>query len=122
MTHSPTGEPAWKNVLSEAAHTALAGVLDPTEQVDFVAPAVGCILVLTQQRLAVVRDGASYRPKTGVRSFVLDRDLAVRIEPARRRVIIRSDGRTINVFIRSAQLRQAEALVAEVRRRIYLDD
>jgi hypothetical protein len=122
MSSSPTGGPESKNVLSEDASTALAAILEPTERVEFVAPSVGSVLVLTQRRLMVVRDGAAFRPKTGVRSFDLDRGLAVRIGPARRRVIIESDGHTINVFVRSEQLAQAELLVAEVRRRIYLDD
>jgi hypothetical protein len=83
---------------------------------------VGCTVVLTERRLAVARDGANFRPKSGVRSFGLDGGLALRIGPARRRVIIDSDGHTINVFVRSEQLGQAELLVAEVRRRIYLED
>jgi hypothetical protein len=122
MSNSPTGGPESKNVLSEDASAALAAVLDPTEGVELVAPAVGCFIVLTQRRLAVVRDGARFRPKTGVRSFDLDRGLGVRIGPARQRVIIESGGHTITVFVRSEQLEQAEALVAEVRRRIYLED
>ena len=107
--------------LSKAASAALDLVLEPAERVDLVAPAVGSAVILTDRRLAVVRDGASYRPRTGVRSFTLDRSLEVRIGPARRRVIIRSEGGTINVFVRSEQLEQAEVLVAEVRRRIHLD-
>jgi hypothetical protein len=109
------------DALSDDARAALAGVLDTSEHVEFVVQAVGSTIVLTERRLVVIRDGASFRPKTGVRSFDLDRDLAVRIGPARRRVIIGSAGRTINVFVRSEQLGGAEALVAEVRRRIYLD-
>jgi hypothetical protein len=122
MSRSPAGGSESKNVLSEEASAALAAVLDPTERVDLVAPAVGSFIVLTQRRLVVVRDGASFRPKTGVRSFDLGRGLGVRIGPGRRRVIIESDGRTINVFVRAEQLEQAEALVVEVRRRIYLED
>jgi hypothetical protein len=89
--------------------------------VEVVAPAVGSSLVLTQHRLMIVRDGASFRPKTGVRSFELASGVAIRVGPARRRVIVESGGKTINVFVRSEQLAQAEALVAEVRRRIYGD-
>jgi hypothetical protein len=122
MSSSPTGGPESKNALSEDASTALTAVLEPTEHVELVAPAVGSVMVLTGRRLVVVRDGAAFRPKTGVRSFDLDRGLRVRIGPARRRVIIEADGRAINVFVRSEQLAQAETLVAEVRRRIYLDD
>jgi hypothetical protein len=106
--------------LSEAARAAVERSLQPGERIDMVAPAVGSGLVLTDRRLLVVRDGASYRPSTGVRSFELDSDLEVRIGPARKRVIIRASGSTINLFVRSEQLAQAETLLAEVRRRIYL--
>ncbi len=122
MSRPSTGESAWKHALSEAAVAAITEILEPSESVALVAPAVGCTVVLTERRLAVVRDGANFRPKSGVRSFGLDGGLALRIGPARRRVIIDSDGHTINVFVRSEQLGQAELLVAEVRRRIYLED
>ena len=120
MSSTPPGDDG-EHALPDAARTAIAAVLDPAESVDFVAPAVGSWLVLTQRRLIVVRDGASFRPKSGVRSFALGSGLSMRVGPARRRVIIESDGRAINVFVRSEQLAQAEAFVAEVRRRIYQD-
>ena len=110
---------AWENALPQAAREALAAVLDPAEKVESVAPAVGSSLVLTQHRLFVVRDGASFRPKTGVRTFELGNGLTIRIGPARKRVIIESAAGTINLFVRSEQLAQAEGFVAEVRRRIY---
>jgi len=116
----PRGGPGEHN-LPEAAREAIAAVLDPAESVELVAPAVGSSLVLTQRRLMVVRDGASFRPKTGVRTFELGSGIAIRIGPARRRVIIESAGKSINLFVRSEQLAQAEAFVAEVRRRIYGD-
>ena len=86
---------------------------------EFAAPAVGSSLVLTQRRLIVVRDGASFRPKSGVRPFDLFAGLSIRMGPTRRRVIIESEAGTINVVVRSEQRAQAEALVAAVRRRIY---
>ena len=116
----PWGGPGDHN-LSEAALEAIAAVLEPAETVELVAPAVGSSLVLTQRRLMVIRDGANFRPKTGVRTFELDAAVAIRIGPARRRVILESGGKTINVFVRSEQLAQAEAFVAEVRHRIYGD-
>ena len=118
MPSTPAGGHSWEH-LSAAAREAIEAVLDPAETVEFAAPAVGSSLVLTQRRLIVVRDGASFRPKTGVRPFDLDPGLSIRIGPARRRVIIESEAGTINVFVRSEQLAQAEAFVAEVRRRIY---
>ena len=121
MSSKPAGGNDWEHALPEAAREAIAAVLDPAESVEFAAPAVGSSLVLTQRRLIVVRDGASFRPKSGVRSFELDGGLSIRVGPARRHVIIESEAGTINVFVRSEQLAQAEAFVAEVRRRIYQD-
>ena len=120
MSRSPTGGPAWNDDLSADARAAVAPVLDPTEVVDAVAAAVGCVMILTRRRLVIVRDGANFRPKTGVRWFDLDHSLAIRIGPGRRRIIIESAGTTINVFVRAEQLEQAEQLVAEIRRRIVL--
>ena len=119
MPSTPPRGNAWEHALPEATREAIAAVLDPAESVEFAAPAVGSSLVLTQRRLIVVRDGASFRPKSGVRPFELCGGLSIRMGPTRRRVIIESDAGTINVFVRSEQLPQAEAFVAEVRRRIY---
>ena len=114
MPSTPAGGHSWEH-LPAAAREAIEAALDPAESVELAAPAVGSSLVQTQGRLIVVRDGASY----GVRAFDLSVGLSIRIGPARRRVIIESDAGTINVFVRSEQLAQAEAFVAEVRRRIY---
>jgi hypothetical protein len=119
MSSTPPGGPAWEHALPEAAREALEVVLEPEESVELVAPAVGSSLVLTQRRLILVRDGASFRPKTGIRSFVLEPGFSIRIGPAPRRVIIDSVSGTVNVFIRPERLAQAEAFVAEVRRRIH---
>jgi hypothetical protein len=97
----------------------LAVVLAPDERVDMVAPAIGSRLVLTDRRLLVVRDGANFRPTSGVRCFALDRDLRVRIGPQLKRVIIEPGGEQINLFILDYQLHAAERLLAEVRRRIH---
>jgi hypothetical protein len=121
MSSTSRGGDDGVRTLPEAAREAIGAVLDSAESIEFVAPAVGSSLVLTQHRLVVVRDGASFRPKTGVRSFELASGVAIRIGPGRRRVIIESGGKTINLFVRSEQLGQAEAFVAEVRRRIYGD-
>jgi hypothetical protein len=120
MSSTPPGH-AWEDALQEAARDAISAVLDAAESVEFVAPAVGSSLALTQRRVIVVRDGASFRPKSGIRTFDLDQGLSIRIGPQRRRVIIESEAGTINLFVRPEQLAQAEAFVAEVRRRIYTD-
>ena len=90
MSSTPRGSDDWEHVLSEAAREAIEGVLDPAESVDFVAPAVGSSLVLTERRLIIVRDGANFRPKSGVRSFELETGLSIRVGPKRRHVIVES--------------------------------
>ena len=121
MSSTPPGD-GWEDTLPQAAREALAAVLDPAEKVESVTSAVGSSLVLTQHRLFVVRDGASFRPKTGVRTFELKAGLSIRMGPARKRIIIESTTGTINLFVRSGQLARAEGFVAEVRRRIYSED
>lgn len=103
--------------LTEAAQAAIDQTLEPAERIDLAVPAIGSVLVLTDRRLIVVREGARWRPRSGVRSFAFDPGLEVRIGPARKRVIIEWAGETINVFVPSGQLAQVEALLAEVRRR-----
>ena len=105
--------------LSESVRVALDGALEPDERVDLVAPAVGSYLVLTDRHLMLVREGANFRPATGIRSYMLDRTLEVRIAPTTKQVIIEAEGRAISVFIRTEQLLEVEAVVAELRRRIY---
>jgi hypothetical protein len=105
--------------LSEPARVVLAGALDEDENVDILAPTVGSMLVLTDRRLIVLRQGAEFRPRTGIQSFALDRDLEIRIAPTIKQVTVASSGRAISVFIRREQLADVESLVAELRRRIY---
>jgi hypothetical protein len=105
--------------LSEPARVVLAGALDADEKVDNFAPAVSSILVLTDRRLIVLREGAEFRPRTGIQSFAVDRDLEVRVAPTIKQVTVASAGRAIAVFIRREQLADIEALIAELRRRIY---
>ena len=121
MSSTPPGD-AGEDALPQAARESLEAVLEPSEKVEAVAPAVGSSLVLTQHRLFVVRDGASFRPKTGVRTFELKTGLSIRMGPARKRIIIESTNGTINLFVRSGQLARAEGFVAEVRRRMYSGD
>ena len=105
--------------LSEPARVVLERALDADERVDILAPVVGSFLVLTDRRLIIVREGADYRPKTGIRSFALDRNLEVRIAPTIKQVTVASAGHPIALFIRNEQLAGIEALLAELRRRIY---
>ena len=113
------------NSLSEDARTALDPVLGPTERVALVANAVGCTLVLTDRQLLLVREGVRYRPKSGVRSWAVDRTLTVRPGPLKRttgQLAIECCGRTTSVFYTGDHKPNVDQLVAEVRRRIYRQD
>ncbi|OGO55929.1 MAG: hypothetical protein A2Z32_09005 [Chloroflexi bacterium RBG_16_69_14] len=113
------------NPLSDAALTALGPVLDPAERVAMVAPAVGCTLVLTDRQLLLVRDGVGYRPRSGVQSWIVDRSVSMRLGPVRRttgQLTIKGQGHTASVFLTQAHIPDVDALVAEVRSRIYRKD
>jgi hypothetical protein len=110
------------NRLSPDAQAALAPNLGPSEVVALVAPAVGCTLVLTDRQLLLVREGVSYRPRSGVRAWVLDRTLTLRPgRPSRSsgQLAIECCKRTTSVFYSLDHKLAIEQLVAEVRRRIY---
>jgi hypothetical protein len=110
------------NRLSPDAQAALAPNLGPSEEVALVAPAVGCTLVLTDRQLLLVREGVSYRPRSGVRAWVLDRTLTLRPgRPSRSsgQLAIECCKRTTSVFYSLDHKLAIEQLVAEVRRRIY---
>ena len=103
--------------MPHAARVALESILESAERVDLMAPAVGCTLFLTDRRLVLVREGASHRPKTGVRSWLLDRDLVLRVGVAyhatNRLVIVRAK-RSASVFVTAAQLGDVKLLIAEI--------
>jgi hypothetical protein len=105
---------------SEAVTNAIAAFLGPAERVDQVVPAVGCALVLTNQRLLLVREGASFRPKSGVRDWPLDRESRIHMAPgAQHRLIIERYDRTASVFLTRAQVDAANDLIIAVRERSH---
>jgi hypothetical protein len=110
------------NRLSEDVRAALTSVLAPSEQVALVAPAVGCTLVLTDRQLLLVREGVAYRPRSGVRAWVVDRSLSVRLAPLRKtsgQLAIECCRRTTSVFYTLEHKLAIDQLVEETRRRIY---
>lgn len=103
---------------TEAVRNAIAAFLGPAERVDRVVPAVGCALVLTNERLLVVREGASFRPKSGVRAWPLDRDSRIRMAPGtQHRLVIERHDRSASVFLTRAQVDDAIELINEVNER-----
>ena len=112
------------DALPDAIRAALDPVLESSERVERVVPAVGSSLVLTDRRLLVVREGASYRPRSGVRSWLLDRALTLRLAPARRetaRLEIERSGRSASVFLAGEHVEEARTLIAEIRSRTYAE-
>ena len=67
-----TARSAWMDDLPDAVAEALNPALDPDEQVEMTLQAVGCTLVLTDRQLIMVRQGADFRPRTGVTSWRRD--------------------------------------------------
>lgn len=111
-------------VLPKATAAALRPILDPGEQVVAYVKAVGCALVLTERTLILVREGLSYRPRSGVQTWPLDRLLAVRTMPVVRRtgrITIERSGRSASVWVAEEHWHDAEAIITDLRRRIYAE-
>jgi hypothetical protein len=99
----------------------LRAVLQPGESVTHVVPAIGCALVLTNRRLLIVRDGSSFRPRTGVRQWDVAPGLVVRSGLVRQgigSIVIRWQRDLTSVFIRVEQWHAALDLVGAVRGRV----
>lgn len=108
--------------LGEEALLALDLGVD--ERVERVASTVGCTLVLTDRRLALVRDGASFRPKTGVQSWPIERSLSLQVSRMRRdtaRLLIGQNEGSVSVFVTAAQLASVRAIIADIRSRAYAE-
>jgi hypothetical protein len=104
---------------------ALDRVLAPGELIEMALPAVGSTLVLTDQRLLLVRQGASFRPRSGVRSWPIDRALMLQLgRPSHgsTRLIVARSGRSLSVFLTESQLAEAAALIAAIRRHTFATD
>lgn len=121
MPISDTGSDQSNDPSVVAAFAALGHILEPDEQIDLIVPAVGCMIALTDRRLAVVRDGAESRPRSGIASYPIGPSLMVRLGKARRHVVIEHQCGSSSVFIRSVDFDQVVALIAAVNQRTHLD-
>jgi hypothetical protein len=107
--------------VTPADRKALREVLEPDEHVQRVVPMVGSILVLTDRRLHLVRTGAHFRPRTGIRSWTLDHLQSIRLGPLRggnARLAIVGDGISANAVVTEDSLARVEAVIAAVRSRL----
>ena len=108
-----------------ADEALLALDLGADERLERVAAVVGCTLVLTDRRLALIRDGANFRPKTGVHSWSVDRGLDLQVSRMRHdtgRLLIGPKESSVSVFVTTAQLPAVRAIIAEVRSRAYAEE
>jgi hypothetical protein len=107
----------------DAAGNRLQAALDEGEGITHLVPAIGCIVALTPMRLLVVREGSAFRPKTGVREWVLRSGLTVRAGLVRHgtgSLVIKWDRDATSVFVRSDHWDDALALVGAVRARMRI--
>ena len=85
---------------------------------------VGASLIVTDRRVVIVRDGSGFRPRSGTRSWPYESVLRVSIsEPMRgqARIVIRTGPRpwqAVSMFVKLAELRDAERVASEIRRRL----
>jgi hypothetical protein len=111
------------DALPDDTRTALEPVLEPREEVAAVLSAIGCKLVLTDRHLILIRDGRTFRPRTGVQTWPLVPALSVRSTPSAAhpgRILITMNGHTTSVFVAAPDHRAADQLVAAIRRRTYV--
>jgi hypothetical protein len=109
----------------ENADSRLRAVLEKGETIDHLVPAIGCVVALTPRRLLIVREGSSFRPKTGVREWELEPGLAVRAGLVRQgsgSLVIKWGRNATSVFVLADHWDDALALVGTVRARVRLEE
>jgi len=101
---------------------ALQEVLDQGESVIAALPSLGSALVLSDRRLIIIRDGRTFRPRTGVRSWPLDPTLKVELGPLRNgagSLLIDRERRAISFFVSERDWQDAIWIVDEAQRRSH---
>jgi hypothetical protein len=109
--------------LSESTQQAVNEHLGMAECVERSVAGIGCTIALTERYLILIRDGAAFRRRTGVRSWPLNADLAVRLTPVRhgaQRLLINGCAAPTSVFLAGVHVNEARKLAAEVQRRCAL--
>jgi hypothetical protein len=107
--------------LPPATAEALLEAIEPGEEITHAVPAIGCTIALTERRLIIVRDGAAFRPKSGVRRWNLDEDLTVRTGFLRHgtgSIVVQWDRNATSVFVQADHWDEALKLGAAARNRL----
>lgn len=109
---------------SEPSEPEARDWLEPDETVLATLTGSGASLFATERRLVIVRSGAGFRPRTGVRSWPYDRLLQVSLSrPMRGQALIhvrtgRLAWQAVSMFFDSRQLREAQHVIDEIRQRL----
>jgi hypothetical protein len=114
-----------RGVEAETAESRLRATLARGEGITHLVPAIGCVVALTSKRLLIVREGSSFRPKTGVREWEIGLGLSVRaglIRQGSGSIVIKWGRSATSVFVRADHWDDALALVGTVRARMRLED
>ena len=109
----------------DSAVSRLRAILAKGEEITNLVPAIGCVIALTPRRLLIVREGSSFRPKTGVREWDVGAGMSVRAGLVRQgsgSLVIKWGRNATSVFIRADQWADALALVGTVRARMGLEE
>lgn len=112
--------PAFEGLPGSTAD-ALRDALEPEEHITHAIPAIGCTLALTDRRLIILRDGAAFRPKTGIRTWSLDDHLTVRTGVLRHgtgSLVVQWDRNATSVFVQAEHWDEAVKLGAAARDRL----
>ena len=102
---------------------SLLAILESGEEVVDLLPGLGATLVVSSQRVIVVREGTHYRPRNGVRSWRHGelRDVALSLPRRGHGRIVLVEGRdpkqAVSVFIEAESWTAAERIVGEIRGR-----
>ncbi len=102
----------------------LRAILATGEEITHLVPAIGCVIALTPRRLLIVREGSSFRPKTGVREWDLGAGMSVRAGLVRQgsgSLVVKWGRNATSVFVRAEHWDDALALVGTVRARLRLE-
>jgi hypothetical protein len=109
------------DLLSGPAGVVLRATLAPTERLTHAIPAIGCTLALTTSRLLVIREGSTFRPKTGVREWPLLPSLEITpglVRHGSGSLVIRQGRDTTSVFVPIQEWDATLQLIGVLRGRI----
>ena len=101
---------------------ALREVLGQGESVLAALPSIGSALVLSDQRLIIIRDGRAFRPRTGIRSWPLGPTFQVELGPLRNgagSLLIDRERGAISFFVAERDWQDAMWIVDEAHRRSH---